>query len=312
MQNNKHNADACAKAEKFIRSTLRRRRDECANGVPGADPTELIALTHAYWEALSQARDQLLRAVGHRAAAAYRGFKYQSSEDVLHDSLVKACELLVAQYNGEARRFVFDTEDDRSIVGWIVAIIGQGFGKNAGVLGTHLQRERRDAPRFIEASSTEEQTSNGIHEDALLVTDGIDPVRHLEGSEALGILAKRAQELNPKRRFAVELLLLFRVLCEDDDEREFWDQVEKLLVEIWGTDQQRDRSVAVVKTFRQKAPSRLTMDYILEMIETIVGRSKKQLSRWLKVFIKDVQPQCEAACSCLIGAEVDVSKIKPR
>lgn len=295
--NHEHNADASAKAEDFIRSTLRRRRDECANGLPSNDPMELGALIHAFWQVLSQARAQLLRAVGHRAAAAYRGFDYHGSEDVLHDSLVKACEFLVAQYNGEDSSFVFDVDGDRTIVAWITSVIGDGFGAKAGVLGTHLQRERRNAVRFIEATSKDEQTTTGIHDDALLVTDGIDAARHLEARETLQILAKRAEELDSERRFAVETLLLFRGLCGDEDESEFWDQLEKLHAEIWGLDQHHSQSSAVIQAFRKRAPARLTATYILEMIKTIVARGHRQITRWFDAFIKDMMPPS----ACVVG-----------
>lgn len=298
---NRYDADACAKADELIRSTLRRRRDECARGLPGSDPAELAALIQAFWEVLSHAREHLLRSVGHRAAAAYRGFDYQGSEDVLHDSLVKACELLVAQYNGDTSGFVFDTENGRSIVGWITSVVGEGFGTKAGVLGTHLQRERRNAARFIEASS-DENMSNGIHEEALLVTDGIDPARQLEAREALNLLAGHVQDLEPERRFVVETLLLYNALCENEGEHEFWDQIEKLTNEVWTTDQQRARSAEVVRRFRQDAPSRLTMGYILDMIKSIVDLSHKQLTRWYEKFIKDFIRALESPAACLKGA----------
>lgn len=102
-------------------------------------------------------------------------------------------------------------------------------------------------------------------------------------------MAKRAQELDPERRFAVEALLLFRGLCGDEDEREFWAQVEKLPAEIWGADQRHSQSAAVIQSFRQKAPTRLTVSFILEMIKAIMDRSHRQLTRWFGAFIKKVQ-----------------------
>lgn len=290
MQTNTTNTDARSEAEETVRSILRRRREECLQGMPGSGPDELGELLNAYGVVFSSARAQLLRTVGRRAAAAFRGHDYQEAEDVLQDAFLKAWHHLAIQYNGEdgdgkQPSFMFDTEGKHSLVGWITLVIGN---YNEGVLGAQLQRERRAAARFVggadEADS--EVEGDGSDLDPLLrCVDG--PEVLLEKQQALDDLNRRLEALEPHERFAVETQLLYRVLGKGrGDSTDFWDNVESLVERTW-TGNAREQPLAAVKALRDQelASGKPSVGALKGMLAALSNCAPRTVTRWFDDFL---------------------------
>ena len=282
-------------AEETVRKILQRSLER-PQIIPG-DDDERRELINAYWATIAGARKHLLKVIGHRAAAAFGGYDYQNSEDVLDDAFLNAWDRLDEQFTlgegalapipsssgatSEKHRFIFAPAGKLSLVGWIATLIGTGKGQKAGVLGAHLKRDHLQATRFVDLLEGDDDEFFAQVPD-LAATN---PEHIIEYRRTLGkyreLFYAALESRKPHERFAIECQWLFFELQHGRDPADFWGAVETLVDTHLRSDE-RPTSMALVTGMREKAAAddKLLKGIFLKLLGKIVSRSDKQVSRW--------------------------------